>query len=399
MFQFDDSSTIRECGLIRTNYKTKLTIVLLILVSVLVMGTYSSAAKKPVKKQVLKNKLGNVNQKIRQVKKIIWAQELKKRNVITELTKTQRKLEVVQTSLSQTKFRFQDAKLDLAKTIRDLEHKKQELERRKGLLTRRVVDIYEGDDINYANVILGASDMWTFLTRAYYLQKILDSDATLIVQIRADKQAIEQLKVRQAKRVSEIGTLQVRLESERNEVQELRDDNFQQIQAIEHDKDLQEKVLDELLAESNRIENEIQRFQNTAKGRAIFSKAFKGNLGWPCRGRITSRFAYRKHPITGVYKLHDGVDIAAPTGTPICSAADGVVMRAGWRGAYGYGITVAHGGNISTFYGHCSRIVAKVGDRVSKGQVIAKVGSTGSSTGPHCHFMKFVNGKKVNPLQ
>ena len=381
-----------------TKLKTRLAIVLLIMVSVFMLGTCAAAAKKSNKKQVLKTKLGTVHQKIRQVKKIIWAKELKKRNVVVELTKTQRKLELVQTSLSQNKLRFLDARLDLDNTIKKLDRTKRQLERRSDLLSRRIVDIYEGDDISYLNVILGSSDMWTFLTRSYYLQKILDSDAVLIVQIREDKLAIEQLKARQAKRVNEIGSLQVRLESERNQVEELRDDNFQQIQAIEHDKDLQEKVLDELLAESNRIENEIQRFQNTAKGRAIYSKTFKGNLGWPCRGRITSRFGYRVHPITGVYKLHDGVDIAAPSGTSICSAADGVVIQAGWRGAYGYGITVAHGGNISTFYGHCSKLIARVGDKVSRGQTIARVGSTGSSTGPHCHFMKFVNGKKVNPL-
>ena len=96
-------------------------------------------------------------------------------------------------------------------------------------------------------------------------------------------------------------------------------------------------------------------------------------------------------------RMHYGLDYAAPTGTPIYAADGGTVTKAGWSGAYGYVVVIDHGGNMKTLYAHCSKMYVSAGTQVYKGQVIAAVGSTGRSTGPHCHFEVFVNGKNVNP--
>lgn len=96
-------------------------------------------------------------------------------------------------------------------------------------------------------------------------------------------------------------------------------------------------------------------------------------------------------------RMHYGLDYAAATGTAIRAADGGTVVSAGWSGAYGLRITIDHGGNIKTLYAHCSAIYVSAGDKVYKGQKIAAVGSTGRSTGAHCHFEVFVNGKNVNP--
>lgn len=96
-------------------------------------------------------------------------------------------------------------------------------------------------------------------------------------------------------------------------------------------------------------------------------------------------------------RMHYGLDYAAPTGTPIYAADGGTVTQAGWRGAYGYVITIDHGANKKTLYAHCSRIYVSVGTKVYQGQRIGAVGSTGRSTGPHCHFEILINGKNVNP--
>src|SRR5205085_9869992 len=96
--------------------------------------------------------------------------------------------------------------------------------------------------------------------------------------------------------------------------------------------------------------------------------------------------------------LHTGVDLAAPTGTPIHAAGDGRVIFSGYRGGYGNCIIIDHGGGTATLYGHCSRLYAGVGRTVRAGDVIAAVGSTGFSTGPHCHFEVRINGRPVNPL-
>ena len=118
----------------------------------------------------------------------------------------------------------------------------------------------------------------------------------------------------------------------------------------------------------------------------------------PVSGRITSGFGYRYHPILGVKKLHTGVDIAVPQGTPVHCAADGYVSKAGWNTAYGNMVVVQHGSNIQTLYGHNSRLCCQAGQTVKKGEIIAYSGSTGWSTGPHVHFEKRVNGAPVNPF-
>lgn len=125
-------------------------------------------------------------------------------------------------------------------------------------------------------------------------------------------------------------------------------------------------------------------------------------FAWPLDGdyRISSGFGTRTDPINGVVKTHGGTDIAAATGTPILAAADGTVEIAGYNaGGYGYYVKIAHGDGYETLYGHCSVLLVSTGQTVKQGQVIAKVGSTGHSTGPHLHFEVRYNGNKVNPMQ
>jgi murein DD-endopeptidase MepM/ murein hydrolase activator NlpD len=113
--------------------------------------------------------------------------------------------------------------------------------------------------------------------------------------------------------------------------------------------------------------------------------------------RITSSFGMREHPILGYTRMHMGIDFGAPTGTPVYAAGDGVVEKAAWTNGYGRWLQIKHAGGIETGYGHLSRWAVKQGEHVHQGQVVAYVGSTGMSTGPHLHFEEMVNGQKVNP--
>ncbi len=117
----------------------------------------------------------------------------------------------------------------------------------------------------------------------------------------------------------------------------------------------------------------------------------------PTEGEITSRFGYRYHPITGKFGVHNGTDIAAPEGTPIYAAFNGRVEEIGHNSVRGNYILLSHGGDTQTLYLHCSEIVAPEGAVVRQGEIIAKVGSTGYSTGPHLHFSILIGGKYCNP--
>lgn len=113
---------------------------------------------------------------------------------------------------------------------------------------------------------------------------------------------------------------------------------------------------------------------------------------------ISSPYGYRYSPTTGKYELHSGTDFPAPKGTPVLASMDGIVQKAGWLGGYGNCVVLKHNAQFVTYYAHNTSLVVKVGDQVKQGQIIAYVGSTGNSTGPHCHFEIRVSGKTADPM-
>ncbi len=120
---------------------------------------------------------------------------------------------------------------------------------------------------------------------------------------------------------------------------------------------------------------------------------------WPVRGWVTSPFGNRTSPFSGILKFHEGMDIAAQTGTPVVAPADGVVIKAGFSTGYGNMVEISHGYGLKTIFGHNSRLNVKAGQRVKRGDVISYVGDTGSSTGPHLHYEVRSNGLPVNPVK
>jgi murein DD-endopeptidase MepM/ murein hydrolase activator NlpD len=151
-------------------------------------------------------------------------------------------------------------------------------------------------------------------------------------------------------------------------------------------------VESQLLVKS--LQNLISASNTTITKDRINSKiAFPTAKGTP----ITSGFGWRIHPIKGYRRFHTGIDFGAAMGTPIYAIAPGRVEFAGERGGYGNAVIVNHGGGKSTLYGHASKLYVKEGQQVTRGQIIAAVGSTGMSTAPHLHFEVRINDKPVNP--
>ena len=142
------------------------------------------------------------------------------------------------------------------------------------------------------------------------------------------------------------------------------------------------------------VANNVSTQSVVSGGNVTGSSSRKINLGValikPISGIITTRFGSRGYG-------HRGLDVAAPSGTPIKAAAGGTVTTAGWNNSYGYMVIVSHGNGVQTVYAHCSQLLSSVGQSVAQGQVIGKVGSTGYSTGPHLHFEIRVNGVLQDP--
>lgn len=152
----------------------------------------------------------------------------------------------------------------------------------------------------------------------------------------------------------------------------------------------------ELMATSERIANMIRNLESG--GTISSSSIVSSGYAWPIAGEITSPFGWRVHPVFGTEKFHTGLDIAADYGDPIVASNSGTVIYADWMGGYGNAVMIDHGGGIVTLYGHNSSLAVYDGQQVAKGQIIAYAGSTGYSTGPHCHFEVRIHGEVTDPL-
>jgi murein DD-endopeptidase MepM/ murein hydrolase activator NlpD len=161
------------------------------------------------------------------------------------------------------------------------------------------------------------------------------------------------------------------------------EDSYLMAQQIKNQLDLQEKELDELLAKVNNDKAYFRSLPNQ----------------WPTSGEISSYYGWRKSPFGGRSEsFHDGIDIANDSGTEVCAAADGQVVFAGWQPVYGRTILIEHGHGFATKYAHNSALLVEEGDRVKKGQVIARMGTSGRSTGPHLHFYIMKWDQTLDPL-
>lgn len=353
-----------------------------------------------VSADTLNSQLKKVEGKISRLSGQIKQKKIEKSAAVSRLKEQDKELEKAQSRVARSQLKVAQEKAELDAINSRLEIAQRNLDRREKLLRRRIIDIYEGGDIDYLNVFLGTTDMWDFVTHTYYIKKMIEYDAHLIKEIKTERNNIIAEKAKKEETISRLRSAEQQLIGERNKVARVSKQKRDAVQKIENDKHQLELALRAMEQESNRIEKKIQAYLRSQKGKSYYYSGpqIKGRLPLPVSGRISSKFGMRFHPIRKRTKLHTGVDIAAPTGTPIRASAAGIVISAGWAGAYGNAVILQHGGGISTLYGHCSRVLVKKGQKVAKGQVIAKVGSTGYSTGPHCHFEKRVNGKPVNPL-
>ena len=262
-------------------------------------------------------------------------------------------------------------------------------------LAKRVRDIYINGQINYLDVLFGAKDFQDFFTRMDLLKRVIQQDYDLVQVVFAEKTAIEtsQKELEQDKTAKE--KLVASAADRKKEAEKKQAAKQAIIDKMETDRATQERIINENLAASKEVE---QMIRNSRYQPASPALSGSGALNWPISGPITSPFGWRVHPITGASRFHSGIDIGGDYGDTIHAAGAGIVSYAGWISGYGYAVIIDHGGGISTLYGHNQALLVSEGQSVSQGQAIAECGSTGNSTGPHCHFEVRVDGEPVDPM-
>ena len=276
-----------------------------------------------------------------------------------------------------------------------LEETERDLAKRNVKLSKRVRDIYINGQISYIDVLFGAKDFSDFLTRMDILKRIIKHDYDLIMKVKADRQVVMDTRAKLEQDKADVEVLVANAEEKQAVMLEKKREQQALLDKAQYDKEVSEQAYEEIMAASQEITNMIRRSQMSSSGYA--SVTGSGAMIWPLDGPITSEFGWRTHPIFGTQRYHSGLDIGGDYGLPIVAAASGTVIHSGWISGYGYTVIIDHGGGITTLYGHNSSLSVDVGDVVSQGQTIALCGSTGNSTGPHCHFEVRENGEPVSP--
>ena len=347
-----------------------------------------------------------IENKIDQTKKKLTQTKIKEHSVIGSLVRSQKELDKVSSNLQTLNLRIGKTEKNIEVIRYKMDNTEQELQRlesnivqQQSVLRERILAIYKYGYQSYLEVLFEAKDFGEFITRFGMLKRFVMRDVHRINTLR-EQNLITQKKEEISKQKQDLEKqkhLYTRLQNQNRYEQTRYLSKIQATQSelskIQNDRRLLENALDELEDLSKSMESQIRDLQNKSK-----TALGTGKYIWPVSGDITSYFGNRIHPILKKRKYHTGLDIAALTGTPIAASDTGVVIFSARNGGYGLMVMIDHGAGISTLYAHCSRLLVNKGQKVSKGEIIAKVGSTGLSTGPHLHFEVRKGGVPVNPL-
>jgi murein DD-endopeptidase MepM/ murein hydrolase activator NlpD len=275
-------------------------------------------------------------------------------------------------------------------------------------LEERLIRLYQTDKLSTVEVVLSASNISELMDGIEYVSEIGRQDRRIARQASRAKHAVAAARARTTKTRTGVERVTHIVEDRTNEQRAVRDRLVASQEALQDARGDKQRTLasvrverSEFVAEADALERtslalaaQIRAAQAAASPSAQPGDATPSASGfiWPVSGPVTSGFGWRWG------RMHEGIDIALPSGTPIVAAASGTVIVAGWMGGYGLLVVIDHGGGVATAYAHQSAIAVGVGQSVFQGQVIGYVGSTGHSTGPHLHFEVRVNGAAVDPL-
>jgi len=322
------------------------------------------------------------------------------------LTELMKQIDEVGTQMMNVQAQIISTEEKLLQTGEELQAAEERLASRDKLLQSRIKLMYTNGSVSYLDVLLNATSFSDFLDRFDSLQSILGQDRNILENHKQERALIEEKKASVEVALGEVKTMYGKLDSyqsllhtkeKEKEVMVLHLN--EQVEELEEISEEQETLLIQLAKKASDLEEKKRQ----AKKEQPVVHLTGGKLGVPLKDsyRLSSPFGYRIHPISGKKKLHAGMDMAAPSGTPIYAAESGTVLVAQWWNGYGNCVIIDHGNGLWTLYGHIRHggieQSVKKGAKVKRGQKIAEVGNTGQSTGPHLHFEVRKNEKPVDP--
>ena len=334
-----------------------------------------------------KNKQNNAQAELNDVKS-------EKSSVEKEIDKLNNQIKQFEDEISKLTTDINNMKTEVDKAKKDLDDSQKKYDETEQLFTDRMVALYETGETSYLDVLLSSSSLTDFISNYYLITELATYDTQLLDEIEKEKQNLQIAKNTLEQKQKDLEQNKASKESTQASLQASKDMKNSYMGLLnEKQSDLQAKV-EQYDKDVKAIEAEIAR---NSGGNTVYAG---GQMEWPTPGyyTITSPYGMRLHPIYGTYRMHSGIDIGAPGGAPILAANDGKVITATYSSSYGNYVIIDHGGGIMTLYAHSSQLLVSAGQTVSRGSTIAKVGSTGASTGNHLHFEVRINGSTTNPV-
>ena len=362
-----------------------------------------------------KEKASALEEEKKEVETTLKELEALKQDAVGYITKLDGTLDSLNKQLNALKSQITEKEGERKKAQEDLNEAKKVMDLQYRNMKLRIQYMYEKGETNYIDLLFKSGDLTQLFNRAEYIRSIAAYDRRMLDTYAKSKNEVEQREQILLAETEELKSFEAAASERRQEVSRLLKEkgtelaNYQaQINAgegslaeLEKDIAAQEKNIKVMEAEIRKKEEEARKAAEKA-GKTYNTVAI-GNIKfmWPCpsSARVTSNFGDRESPTEGASSNHKGIDIGASTGSGIVAAASGTVTISTYSYSAGNYIMIHHGGGVYTVYMHCSELLVSAGQEVTQGQVIAKVGSTGYSTGPHLHFGIRVDGKYVNPAK
>ena len=338
-------------------------------------------------------------------------------DIKTEKKSTTNDIEEINTTINKLNDKIDDLQNqidDLNDKISDnekeIKEKEEKITEKQNLLKTRLVAMYKSGENSYLSVLLGSSSTLDMIIAYDAVEDIAQADTNLIQGIQEEKSNLESKKKELENNKAEVDTKKKELDTEQSSLSAKKVEKQEKVSKLSTDEQKTQQEIDDYNEQIRKVDNQLSEIAKAAARKASASNSKSrgsakiytgGKFIWPCPSytRISNYFGYRSAAEThGIGSTnHKGIDMAAPAGSNILAAGSGEVILSSSKGGYGNCVMIDHGGGIVTLYGHASSLCCSVGQNVKAGDVIAKVGSTGNSTGNHLHFSVLVNGTYVNP--
>ena len=422
--------------------KKRLSIMMVIvLILSLVAGTLTSYA------ETNQQKLNRINQEISAARNQLSASQAQVSSLTSQINALDSQISATSAQIAQTQAEINTTRANSQIKVQELDAKSAEIVKQNDDLNERLSAMYKNGEAGYLEVLLGSTSFSELLTNIDMISRIYQQDEEFMAQLQTQydeladtKRELEALEAQLKAQEAQLQAQKASLQSNRAEVASIRAQAQKDVaaqSALIDDlntsaasitaliraeeaaaKKKQEEAAKNAAAAQQKAANSASKANSTAKAASSTTTSTSGGsspyaaasttgviisgngtfcLPAPQYTRISSGFGYRIHPIFHTRKLHTGIDFGAPAMSPAVAGADGTVIYAGWYNGYGNTVVISHGNGISTLYAHNTSLCVTKGQTVKRGQQIAYIGSTGNSTGPHCHFEVRINGTPVNP--